>query len=204
MAVQLASFLVPKGGNSFFLLEDIYFRGGLRLVPTTAERDTLHSSTRKAGMLVITQSDNKIWQLDADLQTWKEFQVGGGSAVRQTAMHLVENIPIDGSTDFALPLGRTALIHKLSVDTPCIVEAFETPMRDDSNPYKFVATSDHLEDDGSSLMTDGTVLRGRRYAILTNQEPGPSMDIYFRITNTDVVAKNVNLTVSFLPLETVG
>ena len=77
-------------------------------------------------------------------------------------------------------------------------------MRDDSNPYKFVATSDHLEDDGSSLMTDGTVLRGRRYAILTNQEPGPSMDIYFRITNTDVVAKNVNLTVSFLPLETVG
>lgn len=202
MAVQLASFLVPKGGNSFFLLEDKYFRGGLRLVADAAERTNLHTSTRKAGMLVITQDDNKIWQLETDLQNWKEFKVGGSSPVRQTVTYATASIPVAGTVDFSIPLGRTALIYKLSVDTPCIVEAFETPLRDDTNQFKFVATSDHLEDDGSSLMTDGTVLRGRRYSILTNQEPGPSMDIHFRVTNTDIVAKNVNLTLSFLPLET--
>lgn len=203
MAVQLSSFIVPKGGNTWFILEDKYLRGGLQVLANAAARDAIVPENRKASMIVITQDDNKLWQLDKDLVTWNAFSAGGGTPTRQTVKYATKTLNVNDVENFSLELGRTAVVYKLSVDTPCIVEAFETVLREDTNPYKFVATSDHLEDDGSSLMTDGTVLRGRRYTILSNQEAGNSMDIYFRITNTDVVAKNVNLTLSFLPIELV-
>lgn len=203
MAVQLSSFIVPKGGNTWFILEDKYLRGGLQVLANAAARDAIVPENRKASMIVITQDDNKLWQLDKDLVTWKAFSAGGGTPTRQTVKYATKSLNPNDVENFSLELGRTAVVYKLSVDTPCVVEAFETVLREDTNPYKFVATSDHLEDDGSSLMTDGTVLRGRRYTILSNQETGESMDIYFRITNNDIVAKNVNLTLSFLPIELV-
>lgn len=201
MAVQLASFMVPKNGNTFFLLEDKYLKGGLRLVADVAERSAINPLSFKAGMLVITQNDKKIWQLGSDLLTWSEFKVGGSSPVRQTVTYGTKSLTPNESENFSLPLGRSALIYQLKVDTTCKVEAFDSGNRDETNPYTFISTSDHLEDDGSTVMTDGTILRGRRYSILTNQEGGTSMDVYFRITNTDIVAKNVNLTMTFLPLE---
>lgn len=201
MAIQVTSFIVPKGGNTWYVLEDKYIKGGLQIAATTVERDAINSANRKSGMLVITSIDNKIWQMQPDLLAWKEFKVGGGSAVRQTVTFATKALIVGGQEIFDLPLGRSVLVYRLSVDTPCIVEAFESVERLETNPFKFVATSDHLQDDGSSLMTDGTVLRGRRYSILSNQEAGASATIYFRITNNDVVAKNVNLTLTFLPLE---
>jgi hypothetical protein len=203
MAIQVASFIVPKNNNTWYVLEDKYLKGGLRVVANVTERNNIDSLSRKAAMLVITQDDKKVWQLNADLSTWTEFKVGGGSAVRQTVQHSTIELQPGASDVFALNLGRSVLVYHFEVDTPCTVEAHGSVLRDDSNPYKFVATSDHLVDDGSSLMTDGTILRGRRYAILANTEPGNSGDIYFQLTNNDVVAKNVNLTLTFLPLETV-
>jgi hypothetical protein len=151
-------------------------------------------------MLVLISADNKIWQLGADLITWTEFKVGS-SAVRQTLTHSTAVLQPAGVEEFSLPIGRTAIVLTLGVDTPCTVEAFGTILRNESNPFKFVATSNHLIDDGSSLMTDGSVLRGRRYSILANDEQGSSLDVYFRITNSDTVAKNVNLTLTFIPIE---
>lgn len=204
MAIQLPSFLIPRGGNKWYLLEDKYIKGGLQVAATIADRDSIDTENRKAGMLVVVQADGKIYQLESSLTSWKEFQVGGGAPVRQTVEYTTISLAPNAADYFALSLGRSALIFKLIVDTPCIVEAFGTVLRDENNPYKFVATSDHLEDDGSTLMSDGTVLRGRRYSILANTESGNATDIYFRLTNKDVVEKNINLTIQFLPLESVS
>lgn len=201
MAIQVSSFLVPRGGNKWYVLEDKYLKGGLQIAATIEERDAILEENRKAGMLVIIQSDFKIYQLETDLLSWREFQTGGASAVRQGVQFSTRELAAGSSQSFALSLGRSALIYELSVDTPCLVEAHSTVLRDESNPYKFEATSDHLYDDGSSLLSDGTVLRGRRFSILANLEEGNSSDIYFRVTNTDTVAKTINLKINFLPLE---
>jgi hypothetical protein len=203
MAIQVASFVVPKGGNKWYVLEDKFIKGGLQVVATTLERDAIEVDNRKAGMLVVVQADGKLYQLETSLTSWREFAVGGGggSPVRQTVQYATDILAAAASKFFSLAMGRSALIFKLSVDTPCIVEAFSDSLRTETNPFRFVATSDHLVDDGSTLMSDGTVLRGRRYTILANLEEGNSGDIYFKITNNDATAKNINLSVQFLPIE---
>lgn len=217
MAIQVSSFLVPKNGNQWFILEDKYIKGGLQVAATLAERDAIPDTNRKAGMLVVVQADGKVWSLLDNLLDWKEFKVGGsGAGQRQTIVQNVVGVASQDHADFELPLGAAALIYSLRVSTVCQVEAFETAARSDTNPFRFVATSDHLADDGSTLMSDGTILRGRRYTILTNQDTPPGQSIYFRITNLDALAppaqgpelptpatRDFQLTISFLPLESV-
>ena len=204
MAISLASYLVPKNGNTWFLLEDKYFKGGLQVVSNLMQRDAINVVNRKAGMLVVTQEDNKVWQLALDLITWIEFKTGGAAAVqavRKTTVFVAPQVMPGEYLDFALPLGKSVLIHSLSVDKLCQVKAYETPDRLDTNPYNFISALDHLVDDGSTLMSDGTVLRGRRYSVLTNQEVVSSIDIYFRITNTGAVVTDITLTLIHLTLE---
>lgn len=212
MAIQVASFLIPKNGNTWFLLEDKFIKGGLHVVADVVERDAIPDVNRKASMLVIVQADGKVWRLLDDMLTWREFKVGGSEPVRCTAIHTVVGLDSQAHADFELALGGSALIYSLSVDTVCQVEIFETSARKDTNPYRFVSTLDHLFDDGSTMMSDGTILRGRRYSIVTNQEAIPTGNIFFRITNltalpvvidplADIPSINVTLTVVYLPLE---
>lgn len=72
MPIQLASLIVPKNSNTWYLMEDIYLKGGLQVVANSAARDALNPLNRKAGMIVITQDDKKIWQLGDDLVTWND------------------------------------------------------------------------------------------------------------------------------------
>ena len=74
MAVSIASFLLPIGGQKFFLLEDIYLRGGFRVVASVTERNAIHPSTKKVRMVVVTADDGKIWQLQPDNSTWAELR----------------------------------------------------------------------------------------------------------------------------------
>ena len=74
MAVSVASFLVPRNNGKFSLLEDIYLRGGFRIVGNVDERNTMHPSVKKARMVVITADDGRVWQLLPDMQTWAEFR----------------------------------------------------------------------------------------------------------------------------------
>ena len=76
MPVQLSSFLVPRNGNTWYLLEDIYLKGGFQVVADTATRDLINNANRKAGMIVYTQFDKLMWQLSADLVTWASFSFG--------------------------------------------------------------------------------------------------------------------------------
>lgn len=215
MSIKLPDFLIAAGDSTEFLIEDKFIRGGLHIVAAAADLNTLDPTTMKVGMLCVTQDTNKIYQLasvttDADgiaTPLWNEFRPGGSGNVRQLVTHYIEFLPMGTAINFALPLGKTIIVYKLSVDTSCTVEAFETMAANESNPYMFVATPDHLADDGSTLMSDGTVLRGRRYDIMTNQENSgdatKDINIYFRVTNTDVIDKSVTLTIAFLPIESI-
>lgn len=73
MPVPVASFLVPRNNNTWYLVEDTYLKGGLRLVPNFAALSNIHPANLKPSMLAITQNDNKVWQLQPNLTTWLEF-----------------------------------------------------------------------------------------------------------------------------------
>ena len=77
MPIQLSSFLVPRTGNSWFLIEDIYVKGGYQIHPTVESRDLIVVANRKSGMLVHTVSENKTWRLNPDLVTWIESMLQG-------------------------------------------------------------------------------------------------------------------------------
>ena len=78
MPIQVASNIIPKSGAKWPVVEDIYVKGGLRVVADAATRDSLYTDTTaklglKTGMLLITASDSKIWQY-AGLGVWIEVK----------------------------------------------------------------------------------------------------------------------------------
>lgn len=75
MPIQVASFLVPRNGATWYVLEDKYFKGGLRICADETERSAIHSASLKLGMLVVMLSTNTIYQLiDVANRTWVEFK----------------------------------------------------------------------------------------------------------------------------------
>jgi len=202
MPYQFTSFLIPKNANTFFLLEDRYVKGGFQVRSDVADRDAIPPGNRKPGMLVWTQAEGKLWQLAGDSATWGEAQLGGGlQGVRQTVTYITQELQPNGFEDFSLALGKAALLLSLRVTVPVLVEAFSRMDRSDENPYSFLATNDHLADDGTTLMTDGSIYKNRRYSILANEEDPPTDAIPFRITNQGQLPTSTTLTISFIPLE---
>lgn len=126
---------------------------------------------------------------------------GSVGGKRKTITHTETSITSSLPRDFVIPMSKTLIIHSLSVSMPCQVQAFETAARIDTNPFTFIATSDHLTDDGTMLMSDGTILRGRRYTILSNMDTIPAIDQYFRIANLGTTPIDVTVTIDFLPIE---
>jgi len=78
MPIQVSSALIPKNGAKWHILEDIYVKGGLRVVADTAARDMMYTDASiklalKTGMLVVTADDARVWQY-ASLGVWKELK----------------------------------------------------------------------------------------------------------------------------------
>lgn len=204
MPIEISSNLLPRNGNKFYLLEDTYLRGGLRVTESASERDSIDPDSLKAGMLVVTADDMKLWQLNADLETWREFKTGGGGgegAPRSSASHTVPEIPSFSYADFSLPLGNGVIVYRLWVDKPCTVEVHSTPDRVDTNPFRFIAKEGYLEDDGSAELQDGTIVRNRRYHIWANLEEEPSGSVFFRILNPEEDVLTVTVNVLYKPFE---
>lgn len=202
MPINIASYLKPRTGNTYYLLEDVFLKGGYQVRDTLAARDQIDPLNLKPGMLVMVLEDNKIYRRKED-GSWEELVLGSGSisSQRQVVEYTSDEIAVNGFKIVEIALGKSVLIHKLSVSTPLKVEAFESPTLADPNPYTFIPTSDHLEDDGTTLLANGDVVRNRRYSILTNQEEPPSDKIYFRITNNTEIATATTLTIQFVVLE---
>jgi hypothetical protein len=68
MSIGLTGTVIPLG--EFPILEDVHTKGSFRAVANATIRDAISDKCRKAGMLVWTQDDETMWQLDSDLVTW--------------------------------------------------------------------------------------------------------------------------------------
>lgn len=103
-----------------------------------------------------------------------------------------------GNVDITIPLGVSSVIYNLSVSRPCKVEAYGTPNRAEPNPYTFIATPDHLTDDGTVVLNDGSSFQSRQYSIWANMEEPVSQNIYVRISSLDSYMAYTPLTLSIL------
>lgn len=79
MPIVQTSYVVPSSPSIPYLVEDIYFKGGFRVVADAIARDAIKAQAKKVGMLVLTALDGKIWQLQEDKISWVEFKSGGGT-----------------------------------------------------------------------------------------------------------------------------
>lgn len=251
MAVQLASNIAPKNGQTYYMVEDIYFKGGLQIRDNIAARDAIAGGNLKIGQLVLTLADSKIWKLktndgptaeapDTPVKIeWEEFltnSTGGGGLEdapkdgqqyarkdgewvvvasadgpvpispnsRGVALHTIENLAVSASEDFTLDLAVSCIMLKLTVSRPVKLSAYSTSNRDDINPYQFLATDDHLTDDGSMLLADGTVFRSRNFSIIANMEEPASNTIYWTVEGVDEQEGPVAITITYLPLEIIA
>ena len=78
MPIQVASSLIPKSGAKWFVVEDTYLKGGIRVVADAAARDAIYSDITaklglKIGMLCVTANDFRVWQYVA-ANTWTELK----------------------------------------------------------------------------------------------------------------------------------
>jgi hypothetical protein len=71
--IGLTDFIYPLG--SFYILEDIYLKGGFQTVADVTARDAIVAGSRKAGMLVWTQATLVMYQLGPGLMNadWTLF-----------------------------------------------------------------------------------------------------------------------------------
>jgi hypothetical protein len=103
MPVRTTSFFIPSNAASVpFLLEDIYFKGGMRSVGNAAARDAIVEYARKPGMLVVTADTNEIWQLQADSITYKLFK-GSVDASGIAPISVLINGDIQIDSNYILP-----------------------------------------------------------------------------------------------------
>lgn len=227
MSLQIASDLIPSGGGTYYLLEDIYLKGGLQVRASIVDRDKIAIANLKLGAMVLTIDTRKIWIVkelvvpsrqnpDAvEKIVWDELQLGGGGAgggtggtdgqltlgKRNVAIYTLDKLMVDGSHEFELELGAVAMALKIETSRPVRVRAFSKPEKDDENPYEFISTTDHLADDGRQMFADGTILRTRNYSILANFEDPIKNILYWTFDSIDEKEDPVVLTVTFLTME---
>jgi len=109
-----------------------------------------------------------------------------------------------GSVDLTLSLGISSIVYGLSVSRPVKVEVFSTPDRSEPNPYTFIATPDHLTDDGVVVLNDGSSYQSRQYSIFSNLEDPPQPNVFVTVSSLDPyeAATPVNLSFYYFPAVT--
>lgn len=103
MPVYPTSFFVPVSPSIPFLMEDIYFRGGFRVVADITARDAIPVGARKAGMWVVTADSNKMWQLQSDKITYNEIKTGGKDLTGVYPISILVNGDVSIDTKYLLP-----------------------------------------------------------------------------------------------------
>lgn len=114
MPIYVASNFLPKSLGPFPVVEDTYMAGGFRTVATTTDRDSITAMRRREGMLVFVRSDSKLYQLDTDLTTWRDFYDVGGTHLHPNAgfedgfMSAADKAKLDGIEE-----GANAYVHPI-------------------------------------------------------------------------------------------
>lgn len=119
------------------------------------------------------------------------------SVERKKFNYTIDDLPAGESREFNIDIGIASIVYALTVSRPCMIEVFSTSTKDETNPYTFLATLDHLTDDGTVLLDDGSVIQQRQYSIFANQEEPPRGTVYARITNVDGTAGPVTLNLTY-------
>jgi hypothetical protein len=136
---------------------------------------------------------------------WVEVTSGTGdpqvSKARVVAIKIIDALPIGIPTNFNMPLAASSLVLRLTVNRPFKVSIYGTAARDETNPYQFIATEDHLYDDGTMLLADGSKFRSRNYSILANLDEPISNMLYWTVESVDDLEGPAIITVTYLPLE---
>lgn len=103
--------------------------------------------------------------------------------VRRT-YHYEIDVNIGATYQYIMDLQAVAaIVYQLTVSHPCTIEVHGLPDYSENNPYTFIATANHLTDDGSVYYSDGTVIQQRQYNIFANLEAVPKEQFYVRLTN---------------------
>lgn len=109
MPIAVASNLVPRNSAKWPVVEDIYLRGGIRVVNDAAARDAIYldagaKNGLKTGMLLVTANDKRIWQYDG-LGIWLELKKSLTKTYSFSIAGTVWDIPHNtGSTNFTYTL----------------------------------------------------------------------------------------------------
>lgn len=159
--------------------------------------------------LVATQADlrlsevnfSNILKVDTKVSLAKQQLV---DRARKTFTFNTGELETDEFIKFEIPSGSSALVTRLEVDAPCTVEIYSDKNYSDSVPYTFIATEDHLIDDGRTLLSDNTsVVTKRVFSIINRDTPIDNLT-YGKISNYDQNGPvDVNLIIEFIPIETI-
>jgi hypothetical protein len=116
---------------------------------------------------------------------------------RNTWTYTTPPLPIDQSATFEIPLGAAIIVYNLAVSAPLKVEVFGTPTYSEPNPYTFVGVDGHLVDDGTTKLSDGSVIKTRQYSLFANLEDPPKEKVYAKVTNLGPTTGQFDITLIY-------
>lgn len=97
--------------------------------------------------------------------------------------------------DFTLKTGGRCVLVQASCSSAATLECHAMASRDDTNPYRFVAISTHLKDDGSYVI-QGNRYYGERFINLVNMDDPSSDETYWRVYNNRPTPVNITVVVN--------
>ncbi len=135
MSIGLTDGLIPLG--TFPLLEDLYLKGGFRVVADTTARDAIDTASRKEGMLVFTTTDQTTWRLGSGLTNvdWVEVSSATGDVQIVAELNTSNATPATIHTYTMSTSGRATIAYDILVTATTqlggsavfkIVAAFDT------------------------------------------------------------------------------
>lgn len=109
---------------------------------------------------------------------------------------VIDSLQGYGTAEFILNLGISSIVYAVSVSRPVKVEVFSTPNKAEPNPYTFIATPDHLTDDGVVVLNDGSSFHSRQYSIFSNLEEPAQPNVFVTLSSLDPYLASTPITFS--------
>lgn len=167
---------------------------GNLVIKNTANAQVSYSLPEVPGdtgyVLTSMGGDHTVWARNTATIERKKFE------------YRLEDLPSGGFEQFDIDIGIASIVYNLTVSRPCLIEVFSNKNYNDINPYAFLGTVDHLTDDGSVLLDDGSVIQQRQYSIFANLEEPAEPKVYARLTNIDGLSGNVAISLTYFPAVT--
>ena len=113
------------------------------------------------------------------------------------------NVSPNDVITFTLPTGPDFFVSGATVSNPMILECHQTSQYTDTNPYKFIAITNQLVDDGT-YVTSGSKYYGPRYIFLQNTDDRTSSNSYWKMTYTGDTATVINIVLNISSFSSVS